>query len=459
MRNGIVLVLLWPAAAFGDDLPAGAALRLGGTRFRAGAEVAELHFSADGSELISRSPVDDARTRTIHWNPATGQPLAATIETRRPGSRVRWSAATIPDSTRGIAIGDDGVPVVRDFALEKDVVRLIGHFARVSAVAVSPDGRRIATASVDGLIRVWDAATFRPLFEPAGHTAAVKSLEVSPDGRTLLTAAADRTVRIWDLASGRQRRAFSIPDGSHPAFTADGAAVRIPGPTGDEIRDLVTGLQITSPMPRFRESLPLVKFAMRYVGIAAALSPDRRTVAIARHDGTIELWETASCQVRRTLPGHGAPCRDLAFTPDGTRLISASTDHSVLVWPVRIRDVQLAAAVRRETDAGKLWNAMAYGQGPQSYAAMARLAADPPAAAAMARFCLKPGSAANPIADARAVELLEAIGTPQALRLLRDLAEWEEDGPRRREASAALNRLGGLPYRRDGIRTIGGTQP
>jgi HEAT repeat protein len=102
---------------------------------------------------------------------------------------------------------------------------------------------------------------------------------------------------------------------------------------------------------------------------------------------------------------------------------------------------------------------MAYGQGPQSYAAMARLAADPPAAAAMARFCLKPGSAANPIADARAVELLEAIGTPQALRLLRDLAEWEEDGPRRREASAALNRLGGLPYRRDGIRTIGGTQP
>jgi hypothetical protein len=197
---------------------------------------------------------------------------------------------------------------------------------------------------------------------------------------------------------------------------------------------------------------------MRSLGIAAALSPDRRTLAIGGRNGAIELWETRSLQVRRTLPGHGTSCRDLAFTPDGARLVSAADDHCVLVWPVRVRDVPLAAGLRRETDAARLWNRMAYGSGKESYPAMARLAADPAAAVRMARFCLKPGGVANPIADARAVELLEAVGTPAARALLRELAREDLDGPRMRAARAALDRLGEPPLNPDGIRTIGGRE-
>ena len=121
--------------------------------------------------------------------------------------------------------------------------------------------------------------------------------------------------------------------------------------------------------------------------------------------------------------GHGGPCLDLAFTPDGTRLISAGADHAVFVWPIRVRDLPLAVELKRETNASLLWDRMAYGAGNESYSAMARLAADPAAAVMMARLCLKPGSAANPIADARAVELLEAIGTAEARVLLRELAD------------------------------------
>jgi len=351
------------------------------------------------------------------------------------------------------------VPVVRDFAANKDLARLTGHFARVTAVSVSPDGRRIATASADGFIRVWDAATFRPLHEPVGHTAPVLSLELSRDGRTLLTTSADRTVRIWDLATGRQRRAFAIPAESHSTFSADGAAIRISTGQREVVRDLVTGLEITSPVPRRSESFPLAKFALRQIGLALAVAPDGRTIAIGRRDGSIDLYETVSLQPRRSLVGHTAFCRDLVFTPDGTRLISASADHSVLVWPVRVRDFTLTAALKRETNAAALWNRMAYGNGMESYPALARLAADPAAALQMARQCLKPGSVANPIADARAVELLEAIGTVEARAFLRELAEDETDAARLREARAALSRLGDLRDRRDGIRTIGGTLP
>ena len=462
LRLGLVLfALAAPVVVCAADpsLPPGASLRLGETRFRAGGAVSELHFSQDGSELTSRIALDETRTRSTQWDVATGESLAATTETRRPGARVRWSATSIPNGTRGILIGDDGVPVIRDFATEKDLARLTGHFARVSAVAVSNDGKRIATASIDGFIRIWDAATFRPLHEAVGHTAAVKSVELAPDGRTLLTTGADRTVRVWDLATGRERRAFAIPEGSHPLFTADAAAIRIPTSQGEVVRDLVTGLEITSPVQRAVESLPILKSSLRHLGIALAVSPDGRTVARGRRDGSIDLFEVAALQVRRTLVGHGGPCLDLAFTPDGTRLISAGADHAVLVWPVRVRDVPLALEVKRETNASTLWDRMAYGSGTESYSAMARLAADPPAAVKMARLCLKPGSAANPIADARAVELLEAIGSVEARVLLRELAEDETDAVRVLESRATLTRLGDVQYSRDGVRTIGGTRP
>src|SRR5205085_3941526 len=119
-----------------------------------------------------------------------------------------------------------------------------------------------------------------------------------------------------------------------------------------------------------------------------------------------------------------------------------------LGWPVRVRDQALAPDLRKETDAAALWNRMAYGKGSESFPAMVRLAADPAAAVTMARMCLKPGSVANPIADARAVELLEAIGSAEARALLRELAEEETDAVRVRESRAALARLGDIRYSR-----------
>lgn len=458
MRRAIPLLLCFVLPAGGlratePPLPSGAMLRLGDARFRAGGEVSELHFSTDGTELTSRVAVEGDRSRCALWDVKTGLAVAVTTGPRPPGTRVRWSATDIPETTLGIQIDDDGVPAVRDFASKKDVARLTGHFARVTAVAVSPDAKLLATASADGLIRIWDAKTYRPLHDPAGHTAPVRSLELAPDGRTLLTSANDGTARIWDLTNGRERRVFAIPPGSQPYFTADGAAVCIPRSEGEIVRDLVTGLEITSPVQRAPRSL------LPRRGVPVALSPDGRTAALGASDGTIELYETASLQVRRTLTGHDGACRDLIFTPDGTRLVSAGADHSIYVWPVRVRDVMLTAELKRETDAAALWNQMAFGRGTESYPAMARLAADPAGAVKMAKLCLKPGGAANPIADGRAVELLESLGTVEARALLRELAEDESTAARTRESRAALHRLGDVQYSQDGVRTIGGVKP
>lgn len=458
LRTALIATLLLAIPAQADDaaLPQGAALRLGEARFRAGGPVADLAFSDDGRELISRVPDSGRMTRITVWDAETGDALRTTAEPSR-AARARWSSAVIPDSTRGIVIDKRGVAVVRDFAAKRDLVRLTGHFAPVSAAAVSPDGKRLATASTDGLIRVWDAATFRPVVEANGHTATVRRVDVSPDGRVVLTTGMDRTVRLWDLATGRELRALPASGDRDAAFAMNGTAVAIPADDRVVIRDLVTGLEVLSPVSRASSPLAAPTQLLRLAGLSLALSPDGRTLAVGRSCGTIELYETATGQLRRRLAGPGPACCDLTFTPDGAKLLTAGADHSVLVWPLRLRDVALSPELKRETNASRLWDRMTLGDAATAYLAMARLAADPAAVVKMARLRLAPGETSTAIGDARTIELLEAVRTAESRAILHELAANEAESARSRGAHAALVRLGDPVPPRDGVRTVGGT--
>src|SRR5207248_1880132 len=115
------------------------------------------------------------------------------------------------------------------------------------------------------------------------------------------------------------------------------------------------------------------------LGLCYAVSPDGRSLAFGHSGGTVGLYELASGQLRRLLPG-GGPCRAAAFTPDGSRLLTAGPDHSVLVWAVRVQDVAMPVELKRETSATRLWDRLTRGDAASAYLAMARLAAGAPAA-------------------------------------------------------------------------------
>ncbi|HJZ55575.1 MAG TPA: hypothetical protein VKE74_11475, partial [Gemmataceae bacterium] len=267
-------------------------------------------------------------------------------------------------------------------------------------------------------------------------TAAVRRVEVSGDGRTALTASLDGTVRLWDLTSGRELRAFPASAG---AFTPDGSAVRLRDGERVVVRDLVTGLELVPKDEPRGDALALPQWLLGQAGACIAVSPDGRTVVVGRRPGSVELYEVVTGQVRRRLE-HPGGCFDATFTPDGRRLLTAGGDHSALVWGVRVQDVPLTAELKRETSAAKLWDRMASANAESAYAAMARLSADPAATVRIARLRLTPGSAPNPIADVRAVELLESLDTADARAFLKELASGDPTAVRTREAKAALRR-------------------
>jgi WD40 repeat protein len=68
--------------------------------------------------------------------------------------------------------------------------------------------------------------------------------------------------------------------------------------------------------------------------LAVMFSPDSSTLLTAGAwlDTSIRLWDAHSGKADGLLEGHNSSVSDLLFTPDGTRLISSSSDQTIRLW-------------------------------------------------------------------------------------------------------------------------------
>lgn len=65
---------------------------------------------------------------------------------------------------------------------------------------------------------------------------------------------------------------------------------------------------------------------------SASFSPDGSRILTASWDGTARLWNTADGAEIAVLEGHNRPVSSARFSPDGSRIVTAGDDGTVRVW-------------------------------------------------------------------------------------------------------------------------------
>jgi WD40 repeat protein/tRNA A-37 threonylcarbamoyl transferase component Bud32 len=276
--------------------------------------VSSVDFSPDGSRIASGGWDGVVKV----WDAATGKEL---FTLRGHAGWVRCVAFG-PKGERLASCGQDQTVRVWDLNRRSVLHTLRGHSDMPKGVAFHPGGKWIASCGNDHTVMVWNAETGKVVRTLKGHTNVVEAVDFSRDGKLLASAGFDGTLRLWDPASGKEVAAFADAGGG-VAFSPDGKSIASAYGLKVQVWDIAKRV-CTHSFEGHSQQI-----------VDVAFSPDGGSLASASYDNTVRIWDLRKKEEPRVLKGHTDGVYGVAFSPDGRRLASGSGDTTVKVWDLR----------------------------------------------------------------------------------------------------------------------------
>ena len=276
-----------------------------------------VRFSGDG-KLLACGTRDPWRTVRVYRTGTWGEQcelrgLGAAWDVEfAPDSRTMAVLAGLPGAAHTVRIHD---AVTGDEILETGME---GYFG----VSWSSDGRFIACGDMRGYVRVWDCDGFRVVMEKRVSKSIVQGVAFSPDARLLAVGMSDGMVEVMRVPGEGSGTGVGEGRGFGRGFGKGvGEEEGIRGGGGDGRDARATEWEVECGLDQRRS--PVFRLAF---------SPDSTKLASATWGNTVWVWDVATRTVERELRGHDNLVHAIAFAPDGRGLYTGGYDGTVREW-------------------------------------------------------------------------------------------------------------------------------
>ena len=222
-----------------------------------------------------------------------------------------------------------------------------GIIDNVISVAWSPDGTKIVSGfrvNTTKTMKIWSTIDGKCL--KTIHHQRYASISIlfawSPDGTNIVSVYLDRTIRVWSVDNGEclltLRGHTSIimslawsPDSSKIVSGSRDKTIKIWSVTNGKCLKTIEGY--TGHLMSYGR---LMSDGHSESINCVAWSPDGTKIASASDDATIKIWSVMDGKCLKTLKGHTRAITSVAWFPDGSKIISASNDGTIRVWSLEM---------------------------------------------------------------------------------------------------------------------------
>jgi WD40 repeat protein/uncharacterized caspase-like protein len=284
-------------------------------------------FSPDG-KIIYTSGGGDSIVR--FWDASHGK-LIHSLKRNNPQSGIQYS----PDQKRILITNQfEGIISLYDTQTWQLIVEKKVHQKFMHRAEYSPDGKKIITVSDDSTAKVWNAENADSLFVLKNEGRRIQFAKFSPDGKRLFLRFTEKikmsvVTKIWDAETGKYINELnhygSEPEffNAHVWFTKDGSKIFY-GMADRSVKfwDVNTG-KLVNDFKNLKESIHTQ---------TKGITPDGKQFIVCSDEGTISFYAIETGELMRQLSGHKFRISGVQFSPDMTKIITYSFDHTLKLW-------------------------------------------------------------------------------------------------------------------------------